>query len=242
MANYQLSVSNAISTGWDYTKKYLLVVAVYVGVGIVTSGICSIPNGFGPTIDPSVIDQATHAADYGDWPAYWAAMTQIFMVSFSNIFAFISSIISSIIGLIVGVGLYNLALGLMSGRFTEVTFDAFKLPVGVFVKVFFVEILVSIICFFSTLFCILPVFFVAPRVIMAPVYQIDHPEASVFDSISQTWKMTSGNTFSMLGLGIALFFITILGFCCCCVGAYFAEAIALFATVSAYYQLKGNLQ
>jgi len=32
-----------------------------------------------------------------------------------------------------------------------------------------------------------------------------------------------------------------LGFCCCCIGVYFAEAIGLFALIAAYKQLQGNL-
>ena len=99
-----------------------------------------------------------------------------------------------------------------------------------------------IIVFVSTLCCIIPVFFVAPRIIFAPVYQVEHPEAGIFESISASWNMSSGNTFSLLGLGFIIVGIAIVGFCCCCIGVYFAEAIELFALTAAYYQLKGNLQ
>jgi hypothetical protein len=46
----------------------------------------------------------------------------------------------------------------------------------------------------------------------------------------------------MLGLGFVVFGIIILGFCCCCIGVYFAQAIELFVMIAAYNQLKGNLQ
>ena len=104
-----------------------------------------------------------------------------------------------------------------------------------------VELIAGIAMALSLLFCLIPFFFVAPRLILAPVYQIEHPEAGVIESIQAGWNMTSGNTFSMLGLGFAMGGILIVGFCCCCIGVYFAEAIELFALIAAYNQLKGNL-
>jgi membrane-anchored glycerophosphoryl diester phosphodiesterase (GDPDase) len=108
--------------------------------------------------------------------------------------------------------------------------------------VFVVNLITGIIVFVSTLCCIIPVFFVAPRIIFAPVYQVEHPEAGIFESISASWNMSSDNTFSLLGLGFIIVGIAIVGFCCCCIGIFFAEAIELFALTAAYYQLKGNLQ
>ena len=130
----------------------------------------------------------------------------------------------------------------MSGRFTEVTFDAFKLPLSVYAKAVVVSFIVGIICFVATLCCIIPGLFVAPRLVLAPVYQVENPEAGIIESISASWKMTSGNTFSMLCLGIIMVGVCILGFMCCCIGIYFAEVIQLFALIAAYYQMKGNLQ
>jgi uncharacterized membrane protein len=147
-----------------------------------------------------------------------------------------------ILSTIVSVGLYNQALGLMSGRFNEVTFDAFKLPFATYLKVFVVSFIVGLISIVAFFCCVIPALFVVPRLILAPVYQVEHPEAGIFESIGAAWNMTSDNTFSMLGLGIVIFGIIILGFCCCCIGVYFAQAIELFALIAAYNQLKGNLQ
>ena len=196
MANFSLEIGGALSTAWEYAKKYgLLIAVVYLLVGILTNGLQSIGAMFG-----------------------------------------------GILSTIVSVGLYNQALGVMSGRFNEVTFDAFKLPFATYLKVFVVSFIVGIISIVAFFCCVIPALFVVPRLILAPVYQVEHPEAGIFESIGAAWNMTSDNTFSMLGLGIVIFGIIILGFCCCCIGVYFAQAIELFALIAAYNQLKGNLQ
>lgn len=235
MANFSLEISSAVSTGWEYAKKYgLLIAVIYLVVGMISGGLSSVTGAFNMADSQAI----SEAIGRGDWEDV-AKLAQATNNSFASNFG---TFISSIISLIVSVGLYNMALGLMSGRYTEVTFDAFKLPLAVYAKVFVVSLIVGIICFIATLCCIIPVFFVAPRLILAPVYQVENPEAGIMDSIGAAWKMTAGNTFSMLGLGIILMGICILGFFCCCIGVYFADVIHLFAMIAAYYQLKSNLQ
>ena len=235
MANFSLEISSAVSTGWEYAKKYgLLIAVIYFVVGMVSGGLQSITGGFNMT-DSQAIGEAIGRGD-------WESVAKLAQSTNNSIASNFGTCIGSLISFVVSIGLYNMALGLMSGRYTEVTFDAFKLPLAVYAKAFVVSLIVGIICIISACFCIIPVFFVAPRLILAPVYQVDNPEAGIIESVSAAWKMTSGNTIAMLGLGVIMFCIAILGILCCCIGVYFAEAIELFATVAAYYQLKGNLQ
>ena len=234
MANFSLEISGVISTAWEYAKKYgLLIAVVYLLVGILTNGLQSIG---GPSFQES--QAIGEAIGRGDWESV-GSIAQAYSGSIgSNIGTMFGGVLSTI----VSVGLYNQALGLMSGRFNEVTFDAFKLPFATYLKVFVVSFIVGIISIVAFFCCVIPALFVVPRLILAPVYQVEHPEAGIFESIGAAWNMTSDNTFSMLGLGIVIFGIIILGFCCCCIGVYFAQAIELFALIAAYNQLKGNLQ
>ena len=234
MANFSLEIGGALSTAWEYAKKYgLLIAVVYLLVGILTNGLQSIG---GPSFQES--QAIGEAIGRGDWESV-GSIAQAYSGSIgSNIGTMFGGILSTI----VSVGLYNLALGLMSGRFNEVTFDAFKLPFATYLKVFVVSFITGLICVVAFFCCVIPALFVCPRLILAPVYQVEHPEAGIFESIGAAWNMTSDNTFSMLGLGIVIFGIIILGFCCCCIGVYFAQAIELFALIAAYNQLKGNLQ
>ena len=234
MANYSLEIGNALNAAWEYAKKYgLLIAVIYLLMDLLTGGLDQIS---GPSVNQEAYQALGEAIGRQDWESA-GSIAQSLNTGFP-----VSGIIGAILKLIVSVGLYNLALGLMAGRFSEVTFDAFKLPFAAYLKVFVVNLITGIIVFVSTLCCIIPVFFVAPRIIFAPVYQVEHPEAGIFESISASWNMSSGNTFSLLGLGFIIVGIAIVGFCCCCIGVYFAAAIELFALTAAYYQLKGNLQ
>jgi len=236
MANFSLEISAAVSTAWEYAKKYgLLIAVIYLVVGALTGGLQSIVN---PSLSVSDQQAISEAIGRGDWEN----LGNIAQAYNTGIGSNISTMLGGLISTLVSVGLYNLALGLMSGRFTEVTFDAFKLPFATYLKVFVVSFITGILCFVAALCCIIPVFFVAPRLILAPIYQVENPEAGIGESISAAWKMTSDNTLPMLGLGITMGGVVILGFFCCCIGVYFAEAIQLFALIAAYYQLKGNLQ
>lgn len=234
MANYSLEIGNALNAAWEYAKKYgLLIAVIYLLTDLLAGGLDQIS---GPSVNQEAYQALGEAIGRQDWESA-GSIAQSLNTGFP-----VSGIIGAILKLIVSVGLYNLALGLMAGRFSEVTFDAFKLPFAMYLKVFVVNLITGIIVFVSTLCCIIPVFFVAPRIIFAPVYQVEHPEAGIFESISASWNMSSGNTFSLLGLGFIIVGIAFVGFCCCCIGVYFAEAIELFALTAAYYQLKGNLQ
>ena len=234
MANYSLEIGNALNAAWEYAKKYgLLIAVIYLLMDLLTGGLDQIS---GPSVNQEAYQALGEAIGRQDWESA-GSIAQSLNTGFP-----VSGIIGAILKLIVSVGLYNLALGLMAGRFSEVTFDAFKLPFATYLKVFVVNLITGIIIFVSTLCCIIPVFFVAPRIIFAPVYQVEHPEAGIFESISASWNMSSGNTFSLLGLGFIIVGIAFVGFCCCCIGVYFAAAIELFALTAAYYQLKGNLQ
>ena len=236
MANFSLEISAAVSTAWEYAKKYgLLIAVIYLVVGVLSGGLQSMVN---PSFSVSDQQAITEAIGRGDWEG----LGNIAQAYNTSIGSNISTMLGGLISTLVSVGLYNLALGLMSGRFTEVTFDAFKLPFATYLKVFVVSFIVGIITVVAFFCCVIPFFFVAPRLILAPVYQVEHPEAGIGESISAAWKMTSDNTMSMLGLGIVMVGIIILGFCCCCIGMYFAQAIELFALIAAYNQLKGNLQ
>ncbi len=234
MANFSLEIGGALSTAWEYAKKYgLLIAVVYLLVGILTNGLQSIG---GPSFqDSQAIGEAIGRGD-------WESVGSIAQAYSGSIGSNIGTMFGGILSTIVSVGLYNQALGLMSGRFNEVTFDAFKLPFATYLKVFVVSFIVGIISIVAFFCCVIPALFVVPRLILAPVYQVEHPEAGIFESIGAAWNMTSDNAFSMLGLGIVIFGIIILGFCCCCIGVYFAQAIELFALIAAYNQLKGNLQ
>ena len=164
MANYSLEIGNALNAAWEYAKKYgLLIAVIYLLTDLLAGGLDQIS---GPSVNQEAYQALGEAIGRQDWESA-GSIAQSLNTGFP-----VGGIIGAILDLIVSVGLYNLALGLMAGRFSEVTFDAFKLPFATYLKVFVVNLITGIIVFVSVLCCIIPVFFVAPRIIFAPVYQL----------------------------------------------------------------------
>ena len=234
MANFNLDFNSAFSTGWEITKKQgLLVAVIFFGVGVVSSGLQNI---MGSSIDVTTYKEMIEAMTSGDTEGM-ARLSQ----GINNGGSMIGSWIGALLQVIVSVGLYNLALGLYSGKFQSIDFNAFKLPFVTYLKVIAVSILVGIATFVSLFFCIVPFFLVAPRLQFAAIYMVENPEVGVFDAIVASWKMTEDNLLPMIGLGFAFAGIAIVGLMACCIGVYFTDAFILFTTVAAYLQLKGNI-
>ena len=167
MENYSLSISSVLNTAWEYAKKYgLLIAVIYLLVGMLAGGL---GNFSAPTFSYNYesAQSLAEAIGRGDWET----MRNIApTVTSGNRFIGLGGWFGYIVHIIASVGLFNLALGLMAGRFSEVTFDAFKLPFVTYLKVIAVDIITNIIILVSFLCCIIPVFFVAPRIIFSPFF------------------------------------------------------------------------
>ncbi|MBR1668318.1 MAG: hypothetical protein IJ693_08570 [Bacteroidaceae bacterium] len=236
MANFSLEIGSAISTGWEYAKKYgLLIAVIYLLVGLVTGGVSNL---LSPSLSPDVYRQMGEALGQGDFEAF-SRYADLYNGGFG---ASVGTLFSFIICIVVSAGLYNLALGLVSGRYDSVEFEAFLQPLSVYLKALVIAIIVGFFISIAAFLCIIPAFIVGPRLAFSILYQIENPEAGIWESIKASWNMTSGNTLALIGFAIVCAFIYFIGVLCCCVGVYFAEVIGLFAMIAAYYQLKGNLQ
>lgn len=235
MANFSLDISGAISTGWEYAKKHgILIAVIYLVSSLISGGLQNVYSTHLYPIDPNIFHELGQRIAQGDAEALQQAAETYGYIE-------IGALIGAIIGLIINVGLYNLTLGIASGRFTEVCLKAFQLPFTVYLKVVAVQIITSILIFISALFCIIPAFYVGSRLTFATIYMVDHPDADILEAIKASWKMTEGNVLALIGISLLLIGIGLIGLLCCCVGYYFALAISLFAMTAAYYQLKGNL-
>ena len=64
MANYSLNISDAVSTGWDYAKKYGLIIAVIIFiVSLLTGGLSNIGS---PDLSPDVASNIGRRIGSGD--------------------------------------------------------------------------------------------------------------------------------------------------------------------------------
>ena len=84
------------------------------------------------------------------------------------------------------------------------------------------------------IFFIIPGIFFGARLSQASTYIIDHPESSLSEAISFSWRVTKGQVLSLFGLFIVLAVIVLAGLLICCIGVCFTAIIAKFAITSLY--------
>ena len=117
----------------------------------------------------------------------------------------------------------------------ELVFNA-----NVVLRYILANILVAVATYVSLFFCIIPVFFIAPRLIIAPLYIIDNPGMGVGEAIDRSWKDTKGNVIPLLALGLIAVLISVLGVICCFVGIVPASVLIYIILVVAYLILSGQ--
>jgi len=226
----ELSVSESISQGWELAKKHGLLLAVFVLViSILTSLLNSLalPAGF--------MEQYMSALQNQDSQQFQRLAMQ--MSAGSSVI----SVIQLLIELVFYAGFTATILKLARGIMQKVSLDGFKMSAITYLKYLGVCIIVGLIVGVGTMLCIVPGIFFAVRLAFADWYILDHPEAGIGEAISASWHMTKGNFWSVFGLLLAEIGIVLLGFMCCCIGAYFAIPFAMFAESCAYMTLHENL-
>ncbi|MBR4297679.1 MAG: hypothetical protein IKT82_05775 [Bacteroidaceae bacterium] len=103
-----------------------------------------------------------------------------------------------------------------------------------------VSFIVGVASYVSFLFCIIPFFFIAPRLLIAPLYVIDRPEIGIGEAIERSWKATEGNVMALLGIGIIAILIACAGVLCCLIGIIPAVVFTYLMVVVVYLHLSGQ--
>ena len=234
METNSLSIEKVFSAAWNrFGKNGLGLSVTYLCIAI---GVCVIAlivglfTGLG-AIMSLLTFLASHSNDFG-------ALAGSIGGAIAGLFAmfFFGALLVSFCD----TAMMNLSLGLFSGRFKGCTFAASSLPASLYFKVVVLDIIVGILISISFILFVVPVFFVAPRLLMASRYQVDHPEAGIFESIGGAWNMSQGNTLMLLVLlviemvcGWLLGNIPLIGSVVC-------SAFFLLVKTAAYLQLKGE--
>ena len=234
METNSLSIEKVFSAAWNrFGKNGLGLSVTYLCIAI---GVCVIAlivglfTGLGAIISLVTL-LASHSNDFGALAGtLGSAFLSIFVIFF----------VAALFGTLCETAMMNLSLGLFSGRFKGCTFAASSLPASLYFKVVVLDIIVGILISISFILFVVPVFFVAPRLLMASRYQVDHPEAGIFESIGGAWNMSQGNTLMLLVLlviemvcGWLLGNIPLIGSVVC-------SAFFLLVKTAAYLQLKGE--
>ena len=226
-----LSVSDAVSQGWEFAKKHgLLLAAIIFGFSILTGMINSlaVPQDFWANM------KAVQSQDMN-------SLQKMMEANSPSVLSNIVSTILYILYIIFYAGFTATLLKLIRGIMVKVSFEGFKMSVMTYLKYFAVNLLVGLIIMVGTVLCIIPGIFFATRLAFADWYILDHPEAGIGDALSASWNMTKGNFWSVLGLLFTEIVIVMIGFLLCCIGMYFAVPLAMFVEGCAYLTLHENL-
>ncbi len=224
MEQKSFNLSEVFNSAWALTKKHGIIVGLFIlvisiGLQVIASALAPTPIDF----DPNDIKTAEDV------------MKLLPALSESNT----ASTITSFIQTILTAGVINMVFGLTLGRIKEANLSVFKMPLQKYLSYFAVSFIVSIITVVGTLFCVIPGIYLGVRLQYAQYHILEHTEDGIIGAIKKSWELTKTDFFNHFLLGLASFGIIILGFICCCIGAYFAMAFVYFAYVIAYLTLMG---
>lgn len=222
-----LSVSDATSNGWNLAKKYgLLLAVIYLGISLIGNCIGSM---FAPTdfwqdyieaVQNQDVDSLLELGRRGYGALYYVGSTLQWIVDTALLAGFISII-----------------LKLTKGTLKSVSLTPYAMNVMTYIKYFGVSIIYGLIVAVGFLLCIFPGIWLGVKLSFAHFYILDHPDKSIGDALKASWNITKGNWWSLFGLCWVEIGVMLLGFCCCCVGFYFAVPFAYFIDADAYYTL-----
>lgn len=212
----KFSIGDLLDSAWQMAKRHGILLAVLLLVSSIVSQALSLP--FYPS---------------GYWEAVMSGQGQAQGLAFGTT-NYAGSLLSSFVSAIFSVGLLHAMLRMTRGSNESISFSDFNLPLAVYLKYFVWEILFGIIVGVGLLLFIIPGIFFGARLSQTAIYIIDHPEASLSEAISFSWRVTKGQVLSLFGLLIVLIVVVLAGLLACCIGIFFTSVIAMFAMTSLY--------
>lgn len=215
------SITKCVSDAWDLSVKHwymCFVVVVAVILSQLISGIGAPSVAITPDMAPEEIVEA-----------YTAMFTGTFIAT---------GLISIVVTYAIYAGMTKMAINGYNGE--KVDTNAFKMPAGTYVKFVVGQLAFGILAWVGFLLCVIPGIIVMVRFVFAPIILIDEPETDIIEAFKKSWNMTSGNFWTLFGLGLMGILIYLVGIVCCCVGAFFSAVIMMFMEIIAYYYFKGN--
>lgn len=209
-----LSVSYIFGQAWDLTRKHLvpLLVATLLLL-LITGGI-----NFYAMIPPG---------------GSFSSLGDISQPANQNP---VGSLVSAVVSFIFSVGLLTGYLRICRNQGT-MDFGCFNRPFSVYLKFFFVSLLVGIIVVAGLVFLIVPGIYLAVRLGFSSFRIIDDPETGVIEALKYSWNVTRGHVLELIGLGIVALFIYFLGYLCCCIGVLVAAPVVGIAATLVYLVL-----
>lgn len=218
----KISISKCVNGAWDLTTKHWIMCIIVLVAAILVSVVSS-------ATQPTIVYDNTNMTP--------EEAMRIFKESFAGSFG-VANIIAYVLQYAVYAGLFKMAINGYHGMKVDTT--AYQMPFATYLKFIGACIVYGILVGVGCLFCIIPGLFLAIRLMFAMIILLDEPETEFIDAFKKSWAMTSGNFWSLFGLGIMVILINLAGLLCCCIGIIFTAVMGIFMAVIAYYMLKNN--
>lgn len=209
-----LPISEILDEAWTLSKKYGLTLAVYLFLLSLVSGglnLAFMPSGYWEAV---MSGNAEVAKSYNS-------------LNFGTLLQYLVNFLGSI-------GMMVTLLRLARGSKENISLSSFKLPFGTYLKYIGLYMALGLVVAVGLVFLIVPGLYLGARLGFAPIYILDHPEASIEEAVKFSWQKTEGHVFSLIGLALIAIVITVLGLLACCIGVFFTSVISYFAFVLAY--------
>lgn len=208
-----ISIGDIIGKAFEFAKKYGLPMAGSLFVAGVFSGIISRVLDFGVSQFPQSTEGLFQFAVIGPILA--------------------SSFLQLLINSVVVVSIFASILEILRDNGGSYYFDRGLSPI-VYLKVAGCQLIYWLVVYVGLIFLIAPGIFFAVRWVFAPIYLVDHPEASIGEALRASWDKTADQFWPLLGLGIVVGIIAGAGLVVCCVGYFFTMIILYAAQVITY--------
>jgi len=208
-----ISIGDIIGKAFEFAKKYGLPMAVALAVAGGISTIISRVLDFGVSQFPQSTEGLFQFAVIGPILA--------------------SSFLQLLINSVVVVSIFASILEILRDNGGSYYFNRGLSPI-VYLKVAGCQFIYWLVIYVGLIFLIAPGIFFAVRWVFAPIYLVDHPEASIGEALRASWDKTADHFWPLLGLGIVVGLIAGAGLAVCCVGIFFTMIILYAAQVITY--------
>ncbi len=224
-----LNLDTIWSLAWDNAKTYALPI---IAMNIVAY-LCTQVNGFFFSTAElmSILETAAHN---GSPEEMQLAIVNFVLDNLSMIC--LGSFIGWLLALYVAMVTNRLLLDGVKGEKLEIMKRAGEGVSNYFSYLGINIVLLFLISIGYTLF-ILPGIWLSVRLVFVPIIAANKPEYTLKEAFAESWNITRGHFWTLIGYAIVAFLINILGLICCCVGYLFTHVITQFMLANVYYTL-----
>lgn len=142
------------------------------------------------------------------------------------------ALLNQVLGLFLGMGLVRVLLAVVDGE--EVSVGAVFGQGGRLLSAIIAVLLSYLIIFIGLVLLVVPGIYAAVRLSPLMCVLVDRNELGPLESLKESFRLTEGNFFQIVGLWVLSFFVVLAGILAFLVGLAFAIPLVYFAMVVAY--------